>query len=37
VPWALDAWVRAAGRNRGIPKWAIETLGEEEIRFGAMS
>ena len=25
VPAALDAWVRFAGRKRGIPEWAIET------------
>lgn len=24
VPSALDAWVRYAGRRRGIPEWAIE-------------
>jgi hypothetical protein len=25
LPSALDAWVRFAGRKRGIPEWAIET------------
>lgn len=24
VPGALDAWLRYAGRRRGIPDWAIE-------------
>lgn len=25
LPSALDAWVRFAGRKRGIAEWAIET------------
>jgi hypothetical protein len=30
VPAALDAWVRFAGRKRGIPEWAIK-LTQDEI------
>ena len=28
LPAALDAWVRFAGRKRGIPTWAIEATCE---------
>lgn len=28
LPAALDAWVRFAGRRRGIPQWAIDTTRE---------
>lgn len=28
LPVALDAWVRFAGRKRGVPPWAIETTCE---------
>jgi hypothetical protein len=33
LPTALDAWVRFAGRKRGIPEWAIETTREAIPRW----
>ena len=33
LPAALDAWVRFAGRKRGIPAWAIETTCEAIPRW----
>jgi hypothetical protein len=33
LPSALDAWVRFAGRKRGIPEWAIETTREAIPRW----
>ena len=33
LPSALDAWVRFAGRERGIPEWAIEATREAIPRW----
>jgi hypothetical protein len=34
LPGALDAWVRFAGRKRGIPEWAIEVTREMILLCG---